>query len=351
MRNYQFAVKSIDTNSHHSLDSESLRAEIMANSGDDIFSMSTGGLGCINPNPTFTLGDTDYTDYVDGTTRVVKHDRVDATAGAMWIEGKGGTMIGTNLLPVDITKEYRATVSIKSNTTGSDIDPTKAYRTKMYIGVKCYDSDNRFIAYQASNIYNDTQTTLAQDLNIGDTSVTINTATDPFYDGSTNHMRSIALHRLQPDGTQVYIGDNGRIYDPLGHTQWWKYGIITEGSYVDNGDGTSTFQLASAWAVGNFVAGDAIRNCKGGGTYNYWISGLNTDSNLPDWHRYSSTWEKTTDDVNDPTSRFRNGTAYCRMMTLLNYRLYEDGVIFTPTSTKNIQTSYSVLSLDWRHVP
>lgn len=325
--------------------------------------IARAGLGTLNPNPTFVLGSSDYENYIaiePSNSKIVKDD-VDNTAGSLYIqhgEGYTGTLISDNFYPVNIARQFRASISVKVEFSGSAIDPTKSYHTRSYLGVISFDSDKAIIMPQNVTRTTGSQTELAAPLNNGDMTITIVDGSG-FYQGPANqtHRGAVLLHRTQSDGTQRYIGVNGRKYDHLGysrHMMYYAYDMSDPSKMVDNGDGTWTIGLKTPWNLGSFATGDAIRNSYGGGTYNYWISGLECPANTNEYKRYSSAWGVSSADQYNHASYFRNGVAYAKMMLLPVYLQYEDGVIMTPRhAPPNVYRKawYSTLSLDWRHIP
>ena len=321
------------------------------------------GLGTLNPNPTFVLGVSDYEDWTGANANFnIVEDVVDNTAGSLHFVTTTypPVYLSDNMYPVNVEREYRASVSILLKMTGSGVDPAKEYSSLFYLGVICYDSDKITIYPQHLTKTANTQTYLAQALLDGDTSIVVTDASN-WYTGTANHKHSILMHRKQSDGSYRYVGANGRRYDNLGMSKWNMYYGYTSGAdkIVDNGNGTWTITLRSPWALGGFAVGDAIRNNYGGGTYNYWVSSLRVTANpaLDEFRRYQSAWRGKQTDQYNYAGNFRNGTAFSRCMSLVNYLVYDKaaggGWVNLGHSPANISREgwIPVMSLEWRHAP
>jgi len=321
------------------------------------------GLGTLNPNPTFVLGVSDYETWLSISSRYdVVEDVVDNTAGSLHLitQNYPPTMNSDSFYPVNVKREYRASISTLLKMTGDGVDPNKEYSSLFYYGVTCYDSDKTPISPQHLTKWGESQTYLAAPLKNGDPTITVEDAS-AWYTGAYVHRRSILMHRKRSNGTYSYNGANGRIYDNLGMSKWNMYYAYNEGSdkVVDNGNGTWTITLKTPWALGDFVVGDAIRNNYGGGTYNYWISSLRIMANpaFDAFTRYASPWGLNTTDQYNYASKFRNGTAFVKAMALLNYLVYEKsaggGWVNLGHNTNTIvrEQWFPELSLEWRHIP
>jgi len=317
----------------------------------EISTTSKAGLGTLNPNPTFVLGDADYENYVPTAHRTIVQDVVDGTAGSLRVHGGGGTLLGYHYLPVDLTKEYRARFHVKSYFSDGNQDPNKTYTMKTYIGVRCYDSDELFIRYYHIYARTGTETTIVNDINNGDTDITIVDGSS-WSNSSTGHLRSLAMLKKQNDGTFRYIGNNGRLYDNDGYTRWVIYDkAYNKNDITDNGDGTWNIKLKNPWNLGHFSAGDRIRNTKGGSTQQYWY--INPNIPVDDtWVRGHGAW-KSYDFSAPPKSTyndiFRNGTSYCKLVLLPNNRVFEDGTQISAWDYGGVISHYSVVALEWRY--
>jgi len=338
---------------------------------------SRAGLGTLNPNPTFILGengDDDYAYWMDGSNRKIVKDKVDSTAGAFYIRNAstyGGSWFSENFYPVTVNRQYRATISVASKISGSAVDLAKSYAHYSYLGVVCFDSDKATIrpayltdvaGWDAVAKRGKSSTELVQEVKNGDIEIIVADASK-WDTGSANHRHALTVHPLRPDGTYGFIGNNGRYYDADKMSRHLMYYGVDKTKIVDNGNGTWTVGLQSPWTLGTFPIGSRIKNSYGGGTYNYWISSYRTELEKDvispkNWNRYSSPWESWDEQgsyYGDPAhyaGNFRNGIAYCKLLLLPQYGFYVDSVN-TSVGTPNIvrESWYSTLSLEWRHTP
>jgi hypothetical protein len=290
---------------------------------ENIAVTSKASLGTVNINPLFALGNDDYGRYIDGDNRKVVFDEAYQSSGSLYVKGAGGTLLTSTIIPPNYGREYRAVMTYKCSVNGKAVPHLSTFA---YVGFAHLDADatenvdaHRISPQHITEIAG-TQTRLAADVKTGDTTVIIEDGSN-WYSGATSHRRSILLHKLQPNGTAIYTGNNGRKYDHLGYSRHNAYRSYDAGAISQNPDGTYTIALSSPWALGNFKKGDYVRNSFGGGTFTYLIS----NKSIPvdnEWHTYKSAWTSHDDTlpIQDYINLFRNGTAYMQMIVLPNYR-------------------------------
>lgn len=324
----------------------------------EIANFSRAGLLTLNPNPIFGLkgsieGSGDYESWIQSSKGSIVYDVVNNTpASLQWKDGTS-SLISDTFYAIDPEREYRASLSVKTVVSGANYDPAKEYRQLNYLGVACYDSDFQIIFPQhITTVAGSTPTTLVSPLNPGDTTIHLADATGWYNDGLA-HKRAIRFHKLRPDGTYGYIGNNGRYYDAEdGYTRDMLDRIWDAGGISQNGDNTWTITLKTPYAGNTIPAGTKARNSQGGGVYNYWISGLSTLINNQ-WSSYSSPWNlPDTSDPNAFNGVIRNGTAYVKLLLLPNYNIYENGTNIGHNPPGILRTSwYSKLALEYQHIP
>lgn len=332
--------------------------------GGSITEASNSNIGCLNVNPFFGLGVGDYDAYAvysdDGSpNRSITPLSANNTELGLQVRNTGGTVIGTKKVQAVTDYDLRGTIIYRFRVYGSQVDPAKVYKFRMYLGTKCYDVEDNFVSYADTYIASsDLRTTLAQPANNGDTSIVINTPATPWYSDGTdikNHQKSLRIFRPDQFGNQVYTGPNsGIVYTPWGYSDdTCYYGYL---DYVDNNDGTTTVNLRLPWSLGHFDIGSGVVSTRGGGTYQYWTYGISeahpdvSDGRWSPWFTMQGSWQTLVGTELNHGTKFRLGTAYARFLLLPNYRLYEDNVIMTPTTGDlEYEVQYSRLSLEWKH--
>jgi hypothetical protein len=303
--------------------------------------------GCININPFFELGSLDYESFTNDPAKgEIIQDDVYRYKNALSVK-KRGTFIGTKKIPIVPGRDYRASIAMKAYTDyNKSVNPNE--QVSIYVGVCCYDSDDKIIYPHNLPIVDAPWGELVEDLKQGDTYIKVKMTGGSPYNGNVSHRRSFLLYRA--DENFSYIGNNGRIYDQKGYTRNYLYQAYNENAVVDEGNDIYRIDLSSAYdgSIGEYKAGDAFTNTRSGGTYNYWISDkrITTDGK---WHSYSNNWRRYKKGYVDPgfySEVVRNGTAYVKLIIRPNYRYYkEDG---TSTSDVNLETVLGQVALEWR---
>ena len=291
-----------------------------------------------NINPNFALGEVDYENYINGTTR-----KIDDTIGfnspnSLYVKGGGNELVGSNLIQFTPFKKYQATVIVRGLYNGQ-ADPNK-YVT-YYFGVACYDDEMLpiYLRYQNPDNTKTKLGELVEPLNKGDTQLKFKplngaSPTDIFPNNSNKYYRYVIGFEKQDDGTYRYISDKGHIYEPLGYSRvTLNYDAYPSNGITDNGDGTYTLKLNRAWESRNLKVGDVVRQSEEGGTYNYWIPHRKEKLDGK-WHKYQST--KFNFNLNETNRTFiRMGARYMRLLLLPNYG-----------ADDNVETWYGYLGLE-----
>ena len=153
-----------------------------------------------------------------------------------------------------------------------------------------------------------TDTTLAADLNNGDSVIVLTDATNwNDSNAAPTYQRGISIYG--------YTNSGGFTYDDYTYTRDYFWDL-----WVGNGSinfGTNTITLTTTWSGGFFAAGTAVTNSSSGGTYIYPISNQPTP---PDWTVFANDIQglPTIPVGNSPSNKFRYGTAFVRPGFLLN---------------------------------
>jgi len=318
--------------------------------------------GCINGNPYFLLKELDYESALENPKVSLVTDRVQDSSMSLRVEGKL-TYIGTVKFPVVTGREYRAvlTASFSRKDANGDIvlAPHTNEKVNVYVGVVCFDSDDRQQYPYNYPLYMSEIGILTQDLSIGDTTITYSANSPVFARANAGgYSRQVYGYKKQPNGDLCYVGQNGRVYDPHGYTKYGKYvglgRFASKNSEVDNGDGTYTLTLTTPWDTVDLKVGDAVIRTQSGGFFSYWLSNVNMQLDNK-FHKIESQWtplhqtEYGTGVVGGSAGLIRNGTAYCKQMVQFNYAKYDENNVRV-SNTDDIIGWYSNIRLEYRSI-
>lgn len=171
--------------------------------------------------------------------------------------------------------------------------------SRYYFMIACYDKNFRFISNQDVNVIANTATTLAQDLNPGDTVVHLVDVSNSWLDDGTNnyqHYKGIALWHPTLDGSP---------YDAYKYTRRWQQVIGVD--KVNN-----TITLRYAYSGDALPAGSPAQNHQSGGTYSY--IGASNHIMTSDWINRESPLTTSSPSVGS----MRYGSKYIRLGWLIN---------------------------------
>jgi hypothetical protein len=283
--------------------------EYVQSRGMNLIANGTGALG---NNYNFSSASVWYNDVPAGTKL--------AFYGA---SGTQNSITTDELIPVDPNKTYRGTVSVKQLGTASN--------SQFYAYAAPYDIDGANIFPYYVNIVPSTQTTLAQNLNVGDTVV---------YLTSTTNWTTV-------NGFLAVYGwknSYGYQYPDYIYTRSTKQ--ISSITASNN-----SITLSTAWSGASAAAGQAVANTQSAGTYKYFIAATAVPSSSS-WSTYageiggtSNGWE---------TNKFPVGTAYIRLGWLANYTVSTassfmavGGISLSEVSTGNLKIFDAKLTGDY----
>lgn len=253
------------------------------------------GFGFLGSNANFTGFTYDTTDYP-------------GFSGSFKYTGGSNTLFSSDFITIDTNRSYSLTLYGKAGNTGGS-----GYysQNNQYAGIACYDIDQNFIeTFYFMKYSGATDTTLANALNTGATTITLTDGTGWATTGAETYQRQIMWW--------PYTNSQGYSYPDYTYS---RNSSINNGYYSGNGCWSSrtgnVLTLTQAWPGPNLAAGTKVANGSAGGTYNYALLAANSVPNT--WTQYSATIAGVdTSRVND-YSKFRPGTAYIRMMFLTNY--------------------------------
>lgn len=161
--------------------------------------------------------------------------------------------IGDQKFVIDKNATYELSVTaFAGDGAGGEYD-TDSYH---YLGFAAYDiDDNRISMYHYAKVIGAVDTTLAVDLKPGDTQIVLNDATG-WYDGATGHQRTLAWYG--------YADSTGHVYDDYTYTRNYQNDLWDEGAISGN-----VITLRDPWMGPAIDAGEAVRNSRSGGSYQY----------------------------------------------------------------------------------
>ncbi len=242
-------------------------------------------------------------------------------------------------IPVDSSKYFRLIAWGKSgDIDGSDYNAAN----RQYLGIAEYDIDqNQILPDFVLKFSGSTDTTLASQLNTGDATVTLTSATG-WCNDDTNHT---ARHFVW----YPYTNAKGYTYPDYtysrNHTQNYGYSpsnLTTSGAWAASGISGNVITLRSVWAGPTLAAGTKIRNAVSASTFKYLAA---TNVIVPNtWTKYEGyigTQSVNPTTVN--TNQFYYGTSFIRLVFLLNYHGAADNNIrwsdlwLSELSTRNIE--------------
>jgi len=226
----------------------------------------------------------------------------------------GGSALGSEYIPVDISKNYQFAVSAKGVSQGN-----LGSEPGGHLGFGCYDENLSFIDLRNCKGLGDT--TLTRAATPGDTSIYVANASG-WSTSATDHQRAIML----------FGGD-------YPYSEGYSRYTVTSNFYAttgltDIGGGEWRIDLVgtlptwtNALVGGVYPIGTYVANGRAGGTYNYCHSN-------PD-HPVASGWQTYVTPVFTGASRnstypFRYGTKYIRFLNLRGYNSRNDGETTRP---------------------
>lgn len=166
-----------------------------------------------------------------------------------------GNLTHSQIIPVSSNDTYRISFDIKFNTTDSP---------NFYIALQPFDSDKNAISISSTNKVNSTDTTLAQALANGNTTVTLSDTSN--WDSTHANQRIGICNNLA-----------------------WGYNRnILSAPYTSRSGNVIT--LKNAWTGGSFAIGTKISNFRDGSTYFYPVY-FTVSNTSKDWKSYTATFQ------------------------------------------------------------
>ena len=239
--------------------------------------------------------------------------------GSFQYTGAYSTKTIDEYIPVDPEKYYRMVLWAKAGDTGGgNFDATN----KQGAGVMLYDADKLQISPQFFMRYTgSTLTTLAAQLNPGDSTVTLTDATGWGASAVNAYERQFLWWS--------YTNASGYTYPNYTYSRNTTYNTAyyaTNGAWASGGIAANVITLTQVWAGPTLPVGTAVMNGTLGNTYKYIAIPLGTT--VPNtWTRYEGYIGTLDSSGANVTTLFPYGTAYLKLVFLNN---------FTGTVTSNI---------------
>jgi hypothetical protein len=219
------------------------------------------------------------------------------------------TILSDEYIPVDPSKYLRLIGWGKAGDVGgANYDPAN----KQYFGIECSDADKLNVHPRYFQKHpGSTDTTLAAQLNPGDTTVTLTDATG-WHNSTTAYARNFLWWPYT--NTKGYTYENytySRNSSSNFHADW-----ATNGAWLSGGITGNVITLRQPWAGDTLPVGTPVRNATSGSGYKYIAASNVTMPNT--WTRYEG-YIGTVDTlaVNN-TNQFSPGTAYVKLLFLVN---------------------------------
>lgn len=252
---------------------------------------------CTTTSVSFALSGTNGPQTVAGTVYGTGYLANDGSISNGCIYKVGpATLLCDDYIPVDNSITYTTKVSAKS--VGSPL-------SVVYLGVACYDKDRNFINHYNNAHYTNTETTLAADLVSGATTITVTSAANW---QSSAAAASVRYAGINIDGYKAYT------YAKLS----LPYASISG----------NVITLTTVYTGITIKSGTSIANYYDGNNYNYNMASAATVLAGPNWTKYTGTITPIpsgTYPVSDTV--FRHGTAYVKVLGLLNYGQTTNSII------------------------
>jgi len=225
---------------------------------------------------------------------------------------------GDDLVAVDVTESYTLSGVGRS---GDENGGQYNVDNLQYFGFASYDNDGEMISPELAYHIAGSETTLAQALNPGDTTVYL-TSADGWSTSSSAYARVFAWYGYT-DGTGYTHPDYTYTRNVVSNTSGGESGA---GAWPANGVNTTadTITLSTPWSGPSLTVGAAVSNHFFASTFNY--AGLESASvpNQPTQYAPSISGVSTTGAYH---GQFRAGTAFIKPLVLANYHGQNDNLI------------------------
>lgn len=228
----------------------------------------------------------------------------------------GDTLLTDELIPVEMSRTFRLTVWAK-------VLNLVASNNYALFGLAPFDADGNAIRPYHFAFIASTHTTLAADLDPGDTVIELTNATNwKNSSGDPYHQRQIIFWGYQNDQNFTYPDYT---YSRHVSTAYSGYGNsdpedeTAGGAWAGSGISGNVITLSEPWPaeLGSFPAGTKVSNSRSGLAYIF-CAANNVAVPDDDWEEYSDTITGTVTDGTIATDKFWPGTAYVKFVAAIN---------------------------------
>ena len=216
---------------------------------------------------------------------------------------------GDNFVSVNTSQTYQLSGwACSGNGQGGAYDPAN----RQYFGFACYDSDkNPIEPYDVAKVAGATDTTLAQELKPGATTIVLTNA-NGWYSGSTSYERSLAWYG--------YKNSSGYVYPNYTYTR-----NVLQNAWNQGGITGNVITLSTPWAGPDLPAGTAVRNATSGASYNY--AALYSGAVSAAWTQYTAAISGVEQNGALTPGVFWPGTTYIKPVILFNNQSQADNLV------------------------
>ncbi len=255
--------------------------------------------------------------------------------GSFKYTGTGTAKLSDEYIPVDPEKYYRLAVWAKAGDTGGgNYDAAN----KQYVGIVPYDADKlRISPYYYMRYSGSATTTLAAQLNPGDTTVTLTSASG-WYNSTLVYNRQF-LWWPYTNGLGYSYGDY--TYSRNGTRNDAYY--LANGAWASGGISGNTITLTRAWTGPTLPAGTPVANASDGSAYKYIVF---SNISVPNaWTRYEGYIGGYDTIGANVANLFPYGTAYTLLLFLVNFAGSSSNIIrysdiwFSELSSRNLESA------------
>lgn len=254
----------------------------------------TNGLGLLGNNYNFSSFTFDQTDTHGGK-------------GSFKNSTFSSTNTNNEFIPIDGTKTYRLSLWAKSTVHASG--------SHAFFGVSPFDIDGLSVAPRTFMRIANTDTTLAADLNNGDTTITLTSAANWLGNDPLAYNRQITFWDYTNSFGYTYPAYTYSRHS-TGLTGYGSSSYISSGAWAIGGITGNVITLTAPWDKGTIPAGTAVSNSSSGANYKY-ITASNVDVPAT-WTQYTGKiggWDTT---GSNAATLFPYGTASVKLLFLLN---------------------------------
>ena len=216
---------------------------------------------------------------------------------------------GDTFVPVNTSQTYQLSGSACSGDGQGNLYDSA---NRQYFGIACYDSDKKPIEpYDVAKVPGATDTTLAQELKPGATTIVLTNA-GGWYSGSTSYERSLAWYG--------YANSSGYVYPNYTYTR-----NVLQNAWNQGGITGNVITLSTPWAGPDLPVGTAVRNATSGSSYNY--AALDFGAVPATWTQYTATISGVEQNGALTPGVFWPGTAYIKPVILFNNQTQADNLV------------------------